>query len=338
MIKLTHVQAKQLCNQVLVKAGYSDIHAQAIEEVLMQAQLDDCHSHGLYRLLNCVTSLKKGKVSADLLPIVHDISASVLKVDAQNAMAPLAIQTAIPQLVEKANAQGIALLALNNCVHTTALWYEVELLVNAGLVGLVCTSNHAWVVPEGGCIPLFGTNPMAFGWPRPHGENPFIFDFSTTAMARGDIELHRKNGQTLPDGCGVDAQGQPTNDPGVILDAGAMKTFGAHKGSALAAMIELLAGPLIGDVLSIESQKIDAGAGGSPLGGEFILAISPEKLLGSQSQYYLNSAEQLFKGYEEQQIRMPSARRYKARAENLASGSININEIVYQDLLEYLRT
>ncbi|PCR45278.1 hypothetical protein CQA88_32170, partial [Klebsiella pneumoniae] len=28
---------------------------------------------------------------------------------------------------------------------------------------------------------------------------------------------------------------------------GAMLTFGGHKGSALAAMVELLAGPLIGD-------------------------------------------------------------------------------------------
>lgn len=336
MIKLTHLQAKQLCNQVLLKAGYSSAHAQAIEDVLMQAQMDDCHSHGLYRLLNCVMSLQKNKVSADSLPIMHDISASVLKVDAQNAMAPLAFQKAMPKLVEKTKAQGVALLALNNCVHTTALWYEVEQLVNAGLVAFVCTSNHAWVVPEGGRTPLFGTNPMAFGWPRADDENPFIFDFSTTAMARGDIELYRKNGQQLPDGCGVDAQGQLTNDPAVILDCGAMKTFGAHKGSALAAMIELLAGPLIGDVLSIESQKIDAGAGGSPLGGEFILALSPERLLGAQSTQYIQNAEQLFNGYAEQQIRMPSSRRYQARRDNLASGYIQLNDSVYQDLIEYL--
>lgn len=336
MITLTHTQAKQLCNQVLMKAGYSTTHVQAIEKVLMQAQLDDCHSHGLYRLLNCVVSLKKGKVSASSLPIIHDLSPSVIKVDVQSAMAPFALQTSIPLVAEKAKAQGVALLALNNSVHTTALWYEVELLVNQGLVAFVCTSNHAWVVPEGGKIPLLGTNPMAFGWPRPDGAHPFIFDFSTTALARGDIELYRKNGQLLPDGCGVDAEGKPTNDPEIILSSGAMKTFGAHKGSALAAMIELLAGPLIGDVLSIESQQKDAGAGGSPLGGEFILAISPEKLLGGLTTQYMNNAEQLFNGYEDQKIRLPSARRYQARAKNLASGTVQLNQSVYEDLLEYL--
>jgi delta1-piperideine-2-carboxylate reductase len=33
-----------------------------------------------------------------------------------------------------------------------------------------------------------------------------------------------------------------------------MLTFGGHKGSALSAMVELLAGPLLGDLTSLESQ------------------------------------------------------------------------------------
>lgn len=336
MIEFSITQAQQLCHQVLSQAQYSEAHIQAITDVLMQAQIDDCHSHGLYRLLNCITSIEKAKVSADAWPIIHELSAAVLKVDAQHAMAPLAIQRSIPLLVQKAQDQGVALMALNNCVHTTALWYEIELMTNAGLVGLACTSNHAWVVPEGGKIPLFGTNPMAFGWPRPHEQSPFIFDFSTTFMARGDIELHRRAGKKLPDGCGVDADGHPSNDPESILNSGAMKTFGGHKGAALAAMIELLAGPLIGDVLSMESQKIDAGAGGSPLGGEFILAISPQKILGELSQQYLENAEQLFQGYHDQNLRLPSQRRYAARAQNLAKGSVQVNDAVYQDLIRYL--
>ncbi|WP_422666694.1 hypothetical protein [Burkholderia mallei] len=39
-----------------------------------------------------------------------------------------------------------------------------------------------------------------------------------------------------------------------------MRTFGGHKGSALAAMIELLAGALIGDMTSAESLAFDEGA------------------------------------------------------------------------------
>jgi hypothetical protein len=58
--------------------------------------------------------------------------------------------------------------------------------------------------------------------------------------------------------------GQATTDAQAILD-GAMLTFGGYKGSALAAMVELLAGPLIGDMTSAESLAWDNGAGGLPL-------------------------------------------------------------------------
>ncbi len=327
--------AKTLCLDILKTAGYTDLHAQAITDVLLQAQIDDCHSHGLYRLLNCIHSLNQGTVSADALPTFKTRSDSITQVDAQRGMAPLTLQQGIPYLIEQAKQQGIALLAINQCVHTTALWYEVELLTQANLVAFACTSNHAWVVPEGGKIPLFGTNPMSFGWPRPHHQHPFIFDFSTTAMARGDIELYRKAGKPLPDGCGVDEHGQPSNDPAEILDRGAMKTFAGYKGSALAAMVELLAGPLIGDVLSREAQQLDAGLGGSPLGGEFILAMCPEKILGSSAAHYFEKAEALFTGYQEQDLRLPSARRYQARQRNLERGTVQIQDSVYQDLMKY---
>ena len=40
--------AKTLCLDILKTAGYTDLHAQAITDVLLQAQIDDCHSYGLY--------------------------------------------------------------------------------------------------------------------------------------------------------------------------------------------------------------------------------------------------------------------------------------------------
>ncbi len=49
------------------------------------------------------------------------------------------------------------------------------------------------MTPAGGSRPLFGTNPIAFGWPRPN-RPPFLFDMATSATARGEIELHRRTG------------------------------------------------------------------------------------------------------------------------------------------------
>jgi LDH2 family malate/lactate/ureidoglycolate dehydrogenase len=221
-------------------------------------------------------------------------------------------------LVDKARAGGIAALAINNCVHFAALWPEVEALAEEGLVAFACTPSHAWVAPAGGIAPIFGTNPIAFGWPRP-GKHPYVFDFATSMVARGEIELHRRAGKPIPPGWGIDAAGAPTTDAEAAL-AGAMLTFGGHKGSALATMVELIAGPLIGDLTSRESIAADAGAKASPLGGELIIVIDPAGFLGDAVAAHLNRAEALFEGILAQGARLPSQRRYEARERSLLEG------------------
>lgn len=335
MIQLSLSQARELSQKILEKANYSQAHRDAIADVVMLGQMDECASHGLYRLLNCIHTLASGKVSADALPIFKDISPAVLKVDAQQGMAPLALQQGIARLAEKAKNVGIAMMALNRCVHFSALWYEIELLTQQGLVGFACTPNHAWVAPAGGSKPLFGTNPIAFGWPRAD-KPPFIFDFATTAVARGEIELYRRRGEQVPAGWGVDAEGQPSTDPTTILQQGAMLCFGAHKGSALAAMVELMAGPLIGDMLSLESIEYDEKTGSSPYGGELIIAFSPEVILGEAYAENLARAETLFDGYQQQGARLPSQRRYEARQRSMATQTVSVPKHVYDDLIHYL--
>jgi LDH2 family malate/lactate/ureidoglycolate dehydrogenase len=146
-----------------------------------------------------------------------------------------------------------------------------------------------------------------------------VFDFATSAVARGEIELHRRAGKPIPLGWGVDRSGQPTTDPAEAL-AGAMLPFGGHKGSALSAMIELIAGPLIGDMTSMESLAYDEGAKAAPYGGELIIAIDPAGFLGGAATEHLASAERIFDGLLSQGARLPSLRRYEARRRSDSEG------------------
>ncbi|MBR9883876.1 MAG: Ldh family oxidoreductase [Oceanospirillales bacterium] len=307
-----------LCRQVLSRHGFSLAHIDAITTTLMRGQADDCASHGVYRLLGLIGTLQAGKASPDAEPMIKDQAPAVLRVDAGGAFAPLAFSRGLPRLIEKANHCGIAAMAINHCVHFSALWVEIEAITSAGLVGLACNPAHAWVAPAGGTVPLFGTNPFAFGWPRP-GAHPYVFDFATSAIARGDIELHRRSGEPIPQGWAVDAAGNPTTDAIEALN-GAMLTFGGHKGSALATMIELIAGPLIGDLTSAESMDWDQGAGGLPYHGELIIALDPERFLGSETAQYLQRAEKLFESIVNQGARLPSQRRFEARHRTAREG------------------
>ncbi|PXA89736.1 oxidoreductase, partial [Nostoc sp. 3335mG] len=277
-VAMTLEAVRDYARATLRRVGLSEPHVAAVAETMVAGERDGCGSHGLYRLLVAAHSVASGVVVADAVPVLSRPRPALVRVDGQGGFAQLAFETGRAALVEAARTNGIAALALNNIVHFAALWPEVEALVADGLVALAFTPSHAWVAPAGGTKPVFGTNPIAFGWPRPSG-TPFVFDFATSMVARGEIELHRRAGRAIPTDWGVDAEGRPSADAEAVL-AGAMRTFGGHKGSALAAMVELIAGPLIGDLTSAESIERDAGRKGSPIGGELILALDPAGFLG----------------------------------------------------------
>ena len=186
--------------------------------------------------------------------------------------------------------------------------------------------THAWVAPAGASTPVLGTNSLAFAWPR-SGKPPYVFDFATTAASRADIALHRQAGKAIPEGWGLDREGRSTTDPAEVL-AGAMLPFGGHKGSALATMIELLAGPFIGDRTSQLSAEFDQGHNAAPCHGELIIAFNPA-LLSSPDD--LGAAERMLDEISDQGARLPGSRRHAVRIRNLREG-IPVSRTLYKHL------
>jgi LDH2 family malate/lactate/ureidoglycolate dehydrogenase len=113
---------------------------------------------------------------------------------------------------------------------------------------------------------------------------------------------------------------------------GAMLTFGGHKGSALAAMVELLAGPLIGDLTSADSKAFDEGANATPCHGELIVAFNPALFAGTDRAEHDKRAEALFDSIVSQGARLPSQRRFDARLRSEASGA-HVPRELYDDVL-----
>ncbi|KQM81819.1 oxidoreductase [Sphingomonas sp. Leaf23] len=310
-VHMTLDAVRAYARATLTRVGLAPAHVAAVAETIVAGERDGCGAHGLYRLLVAAYSVGCRVVVPDAVPVLDRRAGGVVRVDGRGGFAQLAFDTGRDALVDAARANGIAALAITNVVHFAALWPEVEALVERGLVALAVTANHAWVAPAGGTQPVFGTNPIAFGWPRAGGV-PFVFDFATSAVARGEIELHRRAGSAIPADWGHTPDGSDTTDPAAVL-AGAMRTFGGHKGSALALMVELLAGPLIGDLTSAESIAWDAGRKGSPLGGELIIALDPAGFLGDAAAEQMARAESVFAAIEGQGARVSGARRHALR-------------------------
>lgn len=332
---LTLDEVHNLAYRVFTHLGLSAEHSQAIARVITAGERDECHSHGMYRVLSCARTLQHGAVVRDAIPIISDRGPGVVAVDAQRGFSQLAFEVGSKVLLEKVRTTGIAALAINNCYHFSALWPEIEALVEHGVAALAMTPSHSWVAPAGGSRPVFGTNPIAFGWPRV-GAHPYIFDFATSAVARGEIELYQRSGRALPEGWGVDAEGAPSTDATTVLQQGAMLTFGGYKGSALSTMIELLAGPLIGDMTSAESLRIDDGAGATPCHGEIVIAFDPQFFSPGNFIEERQRAEKLFESITGQGARLPSQRRFTARGRSLANGYVQIPEPLLRDIQQLL--
>ena len=181
------------------------------------------------------------------------------------------------------------------------------------------------VAPFGANKPLYGTNPLSFAWPRPDAP-PLVFDMATAAVAMGDVQIAARDGKPVPPGTGLDENGHSTTDPAEIIK-GVLLPFGGHKGSHIAMMIELLAGPLVGATASLASNERDSGDGGPPQGGQFILAMNPEILSGGvwqeQSEEFIKRLGQL------DGVRLPAERRYQNRHN---SGPREINNNLLQKI------
>ncbi|UOA34226.1 Delta(1)-pyrroline-2-carboxylate reductase (plasmid) [Sulfitobacter sp. DSM 110093] len=317
-ITLTHDELYAIVRQIFEASSLSASNAAALARVIVAGEGDACKSHGIYRIEGCLRTIKAGKVVPDAIPKISRDDSAIVRVNAGGGFSNAAFEAGAPVLAERCRATGIAAMVINDCTHFAALWPEIEILTDMGLTAMAMCPSYASVAPSGGTEPLMGTNPFAFGWPRA-GADPYVFDFATSVAARGEIELHKRAGTPLPEGWAIAPDGSPTTDPEAAL-AGAMLPFGSHKGSAISTMIELLAGVMIGDLTSPEARDALGSLSLAPAHGELIIAFDPARFAAGRPGDPMARAEQLFEAILGQGARLPSQRRFKARAATRAEG------------------
>ncbi|MDG1165704.1 MAG: Ldh family oxidoreductase, partial [Porticoccaceae bacterium] len=185
---MTVADIHQLVIDCFTANGCDIDNAAALARTISFAERDGSASHGLFRLPGYIASLRSGKVDGCAQPTVERISPSVIRVDGKRGYAPLALERGRAALIEAAKENGIAAMALINVHHFAALWVEVEPIAEAGCCAMAFTTYKPAVVPAGAKQPLFGTNPMCFGWPR-GDQPPMVFDQASASMARGEVMI-----------------------------------------------------------------------------------------------------------------------------------------------------
>ena len=326
-ISLTLDEIHALAHAAMVKNGCDEANADALADIVMRAERDGSHSHGLFRIPGYVKALRSGKVDGTARPTVTRRTPAVIQCEGHGCFAPIAQATALPVLAEAAAEIGVAALSLTGIHHFAALWPETEYLADRGLVGIACTAYMPMVAPVGTTEKLFGTNPISFAWPRP-GKTPVCYDMATASMAMGDLQIAARDGREVPLGTGLDADGKLTTDPAAIAK-GVLLPFGGYKGSAIALMVELLAAGLTGERFSYEAKEHDNGDGGPPRGGEMVIALSPALIAGDGWESHVEGFMDRLAGLDG--VRVPGARRHQNR---LDAGPRAINAALVETIRE----
>jgi L-2-hydroxycarboxylate dehydrogenase (NAD+) len=260
--RVHHSDERAYIELALTTVGVDIAQARDVAEVLLAADIRGIESHGIARLRwFYVDRIRLGTLNrAPAYRVVRETPTSFL-LDADNGLGHPAAIVAMKKAIELARDHGIAFTAVRNSNHYGIAGYYAMMALEHDMIGISSTDSAHFATPTFGRDKMQGTNPFAYAIPA--GEEPaFVFDFATTTVTYGKLEVYERKGLKLKPGWAVGGDGQPTTDPtaarfgGALLPLGGFGTEnGGHKGFGLGALSEILCGVLSGGAFGLELNK-----------------------------------------------------------------------------------
>jgi LDH2 family malate/lactate/ureidoglycolate dehydrogenase len=226
-------------------AGLSPADARLCGDWLVDAEASGVSSHGVARASMYLDALRRGKIAARPHIAIEQPRPGVVLVDGGNGMGPVVGAIAMDRAIAAAREAGIAIAVVRHSNHYGAAAYLLRRATEAGFAAFTCSNGSPIMAVHGGADPIISTNPLAAGFPAAELEDSLGFDMATSVAAFGKIRIAQRDGKAIPDDWAVAADGTRTTDPAEAM-RGALLPFGGSKGSALALMVEMLAGVLAG--------------------------------------------------------------------------------------------
>lgn len=280
---LTHVKSPdthKFVKAVLEGNGVPQDNTEIIANCLVQADLRGVDTHGINRIPSYMARVREGVLDPKASPTIHKVTPVVAQVDGHNAFGFLAAHMGMSQAIEMAKEFGIGMVSIKHSNHFGMSAWIVQQAIDAGMMSLVFTNSSPALPVWGGRSKLLGVSPIACGAPAGK-ERPFILDMAPSVAARGKIYKAYRRGEKIPTDWALDAEGNPTDDPGKALD-GVMLPMGGPKGSALAIMMDVFSGVLSGSAFAGNvtnpydpSRPADVG--------HFLIAIKPDLFMSLEA-------------------------------------------------------
>jgi LDH2 family malate/lactate/ureidoglycolate dehydrogenase len=197
--------------------------------------------------------------------------------DAENGIGQVVAAQCCDHAIRLSRAFGLGFVVARNSNHFGAAAYWGTRMAEKGQVGIVLCNASRLVAPWQGREPRMGTNPICIAVP-----GSWLLDMSTTAVAANRIwAAIAANADSIPQGWALDTAGVPTSNLSEAAKGSLMPLGGeaaGHKGSGLAAAVEILCAVLGGGAMAGEVGSMRKR--GEPVGvSQSFLAIDIERFM-----------------------------------------------------------
>jgi len=309
-MKKTSGELLTLARTALERAGARSGMAEAAARHLVRAEEQGLPTHGMSRVPFYCAMLSNGRADGTAQPRMAAEKAAVCLIDNADGLPYESCAWAIEEVVQRARRNGIGFAGIRNSAHVGVLGIHLLKVAEAGMVGVAFTNSPAAIPAWGGRKALFGTDPVAFAFPRADAD-PIVVDLALTTVVRGKIMMAMQKGEKIPEGWALDRDGKPTTDPKEAIEHGSLFPIGGAKGAMLALAFELVCAALTGAAIGPEADSFFAEQGNKPRIGQAFIAIDPAALAGRDK--YLERVETVVRAMlADQGVRLPGAKRFAA--------------------------
>ncbi|MBE3094038.1 MAG: Ldh family oxidoreductase, partial [Actinobacteria bacterium] len=231
-------------------------------------------THGTYLLIPMFQRVKAGMLNLPTqITLVKENNATSI-IDGGNGLGQLAARKAMCISIEKAKKYGIALTLVRNTNNISFLGYYSNFAAQEGMIGFVGCNAASSMAPWGSSEAFLGANPISISIPAKNKKS-IVMDMSSSVVARGKIRKASRNKEEIPLGWAIDKEGNPTTDPNEALK-GTLLPIAGPKGSALAIIVDIIAGVLSGSRFGLEVKTFHELEGATGVGA-FCMAIDIKK-------------------------------------------------------------
>lgn len=312
-------ELQRLARNALEKAGANPVMAEAAAKHLVRAEEQGLPTHGMSRVPFYCGFLRNGRADGAAHPRMLADRGAVCLIDNCDGLPYESGEWAVNDVIQRARRNGIGFAGITNSAHVGVLGIHLLPVAAAGMVGVAFTNSPAAIPAWGGKKALFGTDPVAFAFPREKGD-PLVIDLALTTVVRGKIMLALQKGEKIPEGWALDRNGKPTTDPKEAIENGSLFPIGGAKGAMLALSFELICAALTGSAIGTEADSFFSDKGNKPRIGHAFLAIDPGALAG-HDRYFERVETVVTTMLADEGVRLPGARRFasekKLRAEDI---------------------